>query len=679
VSRPRAALAPALAPVVAALLALGLALGLVLAPSTAAPVSAAAPDLTIVTTATYDVQPEARRVHVTVQLTATNHLRDTTTRRYYFDRAALAVLPGTTGFAISGGSGKPAVSVSQSTADYTLLSMAFGQRINSQTSASFTLQFDLPDPGGDPGRDVRVGTAFVSFPVWAFATDSTPGSTVRVVFPKGFTVVAEAGTLPESTTDAEGRTVFDTGPLEAPLDYFAYLVADAPSAYLASSRRATIDSTPAELIIRAWPDDPDWSGRVGDLFQRGLPALASAIGLPWTRTEPLVVQESVSRTTGGYAGLFDPTNGFVEVAYYADAFVVLHEAAHAWFNGGLLADRWANEGFASHYAELAAATLGVEALADPLTEELQAHRIPLNAWGEIGSEAKETEDYAYAASRELARLVAERAGERALTEVWAAATRGEGAYQPSGGLPTERGAEVPDWRGLLDLLEDHAGRPFDDLWLAWVVRDEEAGLLVDRAAARELYATVAQEAGDWHLPRATRAALRAWQFDQATELLAAARRVLAARAELETGARNAGLVLPTTLRAAFEGDAGFAAALAEADAEKAAIVAYATASARRIAEPGPLETIGLIGSEPDAALAAAAEAFAAGDLSASVGHADEAEAIWLGAAEVGRNRVVTGLGIAILVGLAIAFVVSALRRRRAGRGRPDATTTPDLA
>ena len=36
---------------------------------------------------------EARRVHVTVQLTATNHLKDTATRRYYCDRAALAADP----------------------------------------------------------------------------------------------------------------------------------------------------------------------------------------------------------------------------------------------------------------------------------------------------------------------------------------------------------------------------------------------------------------------------------------------------------------------------------------------------------------------------------------------------------------------------------------------------------
>ena len=65
--------------------------------------------------------------------------------------------------------------------------------------------------------------------------------------------------------------------------------------------------------------------------------------------------EAVSRSTAGYSGRYDPAAGRIEIAYYADSFVVLHEAAHAWFDGSLLADRWANEGFASWYALDAAA------------------------------------------------------------------------------------------------------------------------------------------------------------------------------------------------------------------------------------------------------------------------------------------------------------------------------------
>jgi hypothetical protein len=44
--------------------------------------------------------------------------------------------------------------------------------------------------------------------------------------------------------------------------------------------------------------------------------------------------------------------------------------AHAWFDGGLLADRWANEGFASWYALDAAAKLKLKVAPAELTPEM---------------------------------------------------------------------------------------------------------------------------------------------------------------------------------------------------------------------------------------------------------------------------------------------------------------------
>ena len=38
---------------------------------------------------------------------------------------------------------------------------------------------------------------------------------------------------------------------------------------------------------------------------------------------------------------------------------MLHEAAHAWFNGGFVADRWMAEGFASYYASRAGLRVAV--------------------------------------------------------------------------------------------------------------------------------------------------------------------------------------------------------------------------------------------------------------------------------------------------------------------------------
>lgn len=660
-------------------LAIALASGLLAVPATAPDVRAAAPDLTIVSDARYDVQPEQHRVRVTLNLVLTNHLKDTVTKRYYFDRAFLAVLPDTSGFKLTWeGKGTPEVHVSKKTTDYTLLRLDLGQRLFGGKSATYKLRFDLVDPGGEPTRDVRVGDSLVSFPVWAFATDGTLGSTVKVVFPAGFEVDVDAGEIPEPTTAADGQVIFQTEKLDKPLSFFAYLVGDRPGAYSEHSVSAIVDSKPVELKIRAWPDDPAWADRVGGLVGRALPVLGRRIGLGWPRDGGLVVQEAASRSTGGYAGLFDPEEGRVEVAYYADDFVVLHEAAHAWFNGALLADRWANEAFASYYGLQAAEKLGVPAKGDELTSELMDAGIPLNAWGPIGRESTEAEDYAYAATLFLAEQIAERAGQGVLQRVWADAAARIGAYQPpamasgtaDAGPATAEPETVegpPDWRGLLDLLEAHDSEAYDDLWRLWVVRDSDLELLDARLAARSRYDEVVRAAWDWRLPKSVRDALRAWQFETATELLADASAILDQRAAIESAGASSGLTPPPTLQTAFELPDGFTTAAEEATAELDTIDRYAAAAATRPAEPDPLQVMGMWGATPDADLSRARDLFATGDLAASSDAAEAAAVVWVSAEDVGRGRLVSIVALTLAFLLAVALFVGWLRGRRRHR------------
>lgn len=658
-----------------------LGLGLVAAPG-ARPAAAAAPSLTIVGDARYDVRPQEARVAVGVHLVATNHLTDTATKRYFFDRAYLTVPPAASNIALGSPTGAASVRVAARKSDHLLLLLSFGQKIYSGKSAAFDLRFDLHDAGGAPTRELRVGTSLVSFPVWAYASDSTAGSTVTVTFPAGFTVSLEAGTFPPPTTAADGTITYASGRLASPLSFFAFFVADRPSAFTSTPLQVAVGSTTANLELRAWPDDAPWSVRVGGILTKALPALATSIGLPWSRSQALVVQEAVTRSSGGYSGLFDPAANKVEIAYYADPFVVLHEAAHAWFNGALLADRWANEGFASWYALQAASAIGEKVTGPTLTADLAKAKIPLNAWAGVQrtdtGAAAPSEGYGYAASLELARQIATRAGEPALQRVWAAASRGQVAYQPAGGpieAPAPGAGGVPDWRGFLDLLEDETGKSFDDLWRTWVVRPEEASLLDQRATARSGYAQLAEAAGDWRLPRSIRDALRAWQFDEADTLMADARGVLTQRTSLEAAAKGAGLTLPPTLKVTFESDAGLPAAAHEAALEQSAIDALSQAVATRPTNPGPLVALGLVGAKPDDAIATARDAFARGDLAAAVRSAAVAQSTWLGAGEVGRNRLLTGVGIGILVVLVVVVIASWIRGRR-HRGRSAAVAEP---
>jgi hypothetical protein len=658
-----------------------LAAGLVVVPAGAPAVRAAAPDLTVVSDATYTVQPEQHRVRVNLNLVLTNHLKDTVTKRYYFDRAFLAVLPGTSGFKFSWeGKGTPAVHVSKRTADYTLLRLDLGQRIFSGKSATYQLRFDLVDPGGEATRDVRIGETLASFPVWAFATDSTPGGSVKVVFPAGFEVEVEAGEIPDPSTNADGLVIFHSGELTKPLSFFAYLVADRPGAYSERTVSAVVRGRPVDLTVRAWPDDPEWSARVGDLVGRALPTLAGELEMDWPRDEGLVVQEAASRSAGGYAGLFDASAGRVEVAYYADDFVVLHEAAHAWFNGALLADRWANEAFASYYAREVADRLDIAVETDVLTPELMEAAIPLNAWGPVGRESTDTEDYAYAAALEVADEIAKQAGTDALRAVWADAANRVGAYQPPpdpvGGtafssVPAapETVDGPPDWRGLLDLLDAHAGTSFDELWRTWIVRDSDLPLLDARQAARSRYDEVLVAAGPWHLPKPIRDALRAWRFDTATGLLAKANAVLDQRTAIESAAKASGLTPPASLRTAFELPDGFVAADREATAELETIERYDAAVATRPAEANALQVMGMWGTTPEDDLAQARDLFAGGDLAAATDAAGAAASVWLSAEDVGRGRLVSIVALTLALLLAIALSLAWLRGRNRRRRR----------
>jgi hypothetical protein len=662
--------------VLAALLALGS-----LAAAGPAPqvVRAATPDLTIVSAARYDVQPAQKRVRVTVDLTLTNRLRDTTTKRYFFDHAFLAVMPGASNYDLSwAGSGRPTVGVARRTASYTLLRLNLARDLSAGRSARYRLSFDLRDPGGKPTRDLRIGDTLVSFPVWAFASDDTSGSSVTVVFPKGYQVAVEAGRIPSPTLSSDGRTVFNSGILAKPLDFFAYLVGDRPGAYRETSVAATVVGRDVSVTVRAWSDDSAWAQRIRRVLGVGLPALGQRIGLEWPDYDkPLVVTEAVSRSTGGYAGIFDPSAGEVAIAYYADDFVVLHEAAHTWFNGSLLADRWSNEAFASYYGELAAADAKIKITADKLTDALKKSRIPLNDWGDVGTLDVAQEDYAYAAGLVLAREIGKRAGERGLRSVWADAADRISAYQPTGGGEEIVGGPV-DWRALLDLLEEHTGKSFDDLWRTWVARPEDVVLLDARTKARARYAEFVKAVAGWHVPLSIRDAMRAWRFDEGTALMESATDVLDLRARVETAAADAGLTAPVALREAFEDDDGFDDAVAEGGAELQAIDHYTTAVGHRPAGSTPLMQLGLVGQTPETDLALARDAFSRGDLAASAEAADEATAAWLNAEPSGQGRAFSIASIVIAVLFFLALVLVTIRRgRRRRQNRMQAHRLPE--
>ncbi len=649
-------------------------LGLLLGPAgiVAAPTArGASSGPTIVTAARYTVLPSQGRVSVVVDVSISNHEADTRVNRFYYDHAFLNVQPGAANPKVTKGPSGASVGIASRGADATTLRLDFAQLFGGHTT-SFRFSFDLRDTGTAVQRLVRVGASLVTFPVWAYASDGASGSRVTVQFPKGYDVSVETGSFATQTHASDGGVVLGTNALANPLGFFAFVSAQQPATYLSTQLNVKVADGTIPLTMRAWKDDRSWAGRVGPLFTRSLPLLRSDIGLAWPHDGPVVVQEAVSRSTGGFAGLYDPMASTIQVAYWASSAIVVHEAAHAWFNGTLLADRWAVEGFASLYAQRALTALKIKSSPPELTTKLQAAGFPLNDWPATPAPTAAAESFGYAASYTLAAQILKQAGPDALARVWADAASHIGAYQPPSGQSStpETVDGAPDWRGLLDLLEAETGSDFTTLWRTWVVRPSDAGQLDRRAAARTAYQGALAAADGWALPRSIRDALRAWRFDTADSLIAQARAALAERTKLEGQASAAGLTLPPTVQRLFEaGD--LAGAVTEAQLEESAIAAIGAAlDGRAQGRNDMLTSVGMIGLDPELDLTSARAALAAGDTATALTAARASLQMWGDASGEGRRRALMGAALVVALGVMAASLASrALRSRRPSRTR----------
>lgn len=652
----------------------------ILALAPARPVRAADDGLALVTQATYVAAPAEGRIHVAIDAVATALTPDSATERTFYTGMTLVIQPGAVNAAAATAIGNPLpVSVTEADDDLTAIAITFDQRVFYRQRYAFTVSFDLPDAGGQPNRDIRIGSSLVAFPVWAFGSPETPGSHVEVYVPSGYTPTIEVGDLAPASDTVDGATVLRSGQIADALSWFAYVTAEAPGAFSEQQLNLEIGGEPAEVVIRGWEDDPDWAANMTTWMRAGIPQLARLIGLPWPIRTDLEVEEAATSRLGGYAGVYDDLQERINIRYDADAFVALHEAAHAWFNGRLIEDRWVGEAFASLYAAEAGSAAGLDAEPYRLDADLERYRIPLNAWGEIGAEEDATEDYAYAATYEVARLIADRATIEGLQRVWQAIDAHGSAYQPRDpeAQPEGSGAVTQEgWQRLLDFVEEQTGQPFDDIWRDWVVTDVEAPLLDERRDARARYAATLDEAGDWELPRGVRHVMAAWEFEQATDLLGQADGLLRERDRIAAAAAELDLQPPARLESLFETGATFDPARAEAAAELRTLDGLSRATARLADAPSSLEAIGLWGADPAAHLAAAGDAFEAGDGGSADREAHRAIELRDAAGESGRDRVVLGgAGVLALDGLALV-AVGAIRQRRQRWHRAAAGATP---
>jgi hypothetical protein len=628
---------------------------LALGPLAAGQAVAASPGLTLIGAAHYEVQPEHRRVHITVDLTATNRAKGSMTTNYLYDRANLSVLPGTTAFRATNNGIKVSVSVASRSAKATLLSIHLAKRLGSGKSTGIRLSFELPDLGGRASRSVRIGPSIAAFPVWAYGSRGTPGSTVTVRFPSGYKVSTVTGRLGKPITASDGTTTLSSPVLADPFALSGYVLADRPGAYTETPLEVTVGGVTARFAVRGWKDDPTWAKRTTALLKKALPALGATIGSPFPQTDTIAIEEAVSRSIAGLAGVYDPASKTIRVAYTAGPEVLLREVAHLWFDGSVFADRWTVEGLATLATDGAAKRLGLATGTGTALSASSSSAFPLNDWSAdpSGGSTVASEAYGYAASAELVRLIVARTGPDGLQAVLRAAAA--------------RAAQGPtDWRGLLDLLQTEAGVDATDLWRTWVVRREDVALLDTRARLAFEHAMLLEEAHGWTLPPAIDQALAVWRFDAADADIAAARSVLEARDDLAVAAAVAGLEPSANLRTVFErGDPPTAAA--EAVVERTIIEQIVAAEASGAAASSSwLVRFGLLGQDPMVALADARAAFEAGDLTSAQAGAIAAREAWAGASDLGGFRL-RSVGALILIVLLMVLLVRTRARRQPRR------------
>lgn len=627
-----------------------------------APVAAADGGLVVVADTRYVALPDQSRVHVTIQAVATSFEPDTPDAQVYYSGVTFAVPPGATNISAVSGGARLATSIVEETDDYRALEVTFSRGVFFQQTYAYTVSFDLVDAGGAGDRDVRVGRSVVAFPVWAFGTEEETGGSVRVELPAGYQPTVQGS--PMSLGDGAGGPVLTAEP-EDPFAFFAYVSADRPGAFVDTALEIPMERQSAEVVVRAWEDDVDWGARVGDLLSEGLPVLERMIGVTYRHPGRLNVEEAAVSRLGEYAGIFDRSEAVIRIRYDADAFVALHEAAHLWFNDRLFDERWINEAWAEFYAVAVGEAIGTTGFTWELSDELLDARIPLNDWGAVGREDLAVEDFAYAATYELAGLIAARTDLEALEGVWRAAANREMSYLPDDGSGASDGRpslSQPGWQRLLDLLEERTGESYADLWAEWVVNGEQQRLLATRASLRSRYEDVRADAGDWELPEVIRAEMGDWQFADAIDSLQQAERILRDRERIEDLAAALELDPSDELQRAFEGAGSLDAAQTAAEVELAALAGLRDATGRLDAEPGPLEALGLIGElSPEALLSEARSAYESGEPGAAIRAAADAVALRDAASAAGRSRVTLAASLLLAVD-GLALVASSGRR-----------------
>ncbi len=606
--------------------------------------------------------------------------------------------------------------VSEDGEAFSLYQFDLGTRLFNGESTAIVVTYDHT---GQPPRSEllwRVNAAYASF--LAFGLGDSGAITVDIVLPSGyeFDEFTDLEGFVAGAPDEFGGTTYTRSGLD---EDFSTIVSLSNDALLTSTQ---LDVPGADLELRSWPDDPEWTAFATEKVETGIPELEQLIGVPWPLDQAFDIRETVEPNFLGYAGWFDTQASEIAVGEELDAVTLYHELSHAWFNRDVFSSRWLSEGL----AELYAAEM-VERDGDPRpipnTPPLSGlGRQPLSQWTNFSADDN-TEEYGYNAAHFVMDAVAADIGFDAMADVLEAVRNRQIAYPaipPTGatpGEPDQRSSDIIDWRRMLDYFEFVGGSTVaDGVFREYVAADSDLVELADREVAIASYEQLAEQVAPWSMPAGIRERMDLWAFERASALQQEATDVLGLRStvdelaiatgisptsavmedaaaafaaadddfELVTSAleseRSAGQALadqqttiadladtaettPPTLDT-LRGIDGFASARPFADDQIDALVAIIDVAAAEAAPRSLTEQIGLWGSDVDVDLEAARKAVESGDNDVARMRATDASRTLDEAGSVGSSRLATAVAaLAALLALLIALIVLARRRR----------------
>jgi len=521
--------------------------------------------------------------------------------------------------------------------------LGFGER------AHVDVTYEVQSGEARSDDPVRITDSYVAFPVYACCDSGR--TSLRIEVPLRFSLDVRGDDTDFAFDQTDEMRVLTRSEIDEPTMFNAFIFGRDDAELTVSAVEVDGD----RIQIEAWPDDVAWANFVRDAVLEHVPRLEEAINQPWPQGDELRIVETTTPYLFGYAGWYRHQDDVIEVGETLNEQILVHELTHAWFSDELFDSRWINEGLAEYFA---GEVVGVPQLQLPKRNSFFAQ--PLTEWTRPTGVATPVQDsqeqYGYAASRLVIESVVDEIGRDGLEAVLDANNKGEISFLA--GDEIESDAEAwRSWQRFMDLVQERGGWDgVDELFEEWVATPEEAATLTVRSETHRLFDAFEQETVAWPTPVGVRSALTVWSFDEVVSLMAAARPVYAAGAELGRESVQLDLPVPVRIRTSYAASTStedLAAVAALIEQQRLTLAQITDVTALVDAEQGLLERVGLRGSDLQVQLDALRTAYLADDVDRMNEIAAEIRTTKDDARTGGlRVVVLVGLGLVVVLGLA---------------------------